>query len=83
MYTYIKTDICIQVYIHVCIHMYVYAYMYIYIRAYTHTQSHTRTHTHKRKTNWAQIRLYKAFVRLYRTPLAHMGWLRLVGSLKL
>ena len=82
--------IYISMYMYVCIlniYMYTYVrvctYVHIYIYVYTHAQSHTPAHTHKQETYRAQIRLYKAFVRLYRTHLADLGWLRSVGSIKL
>jgi len=61
-----------MIHIYIYIYTYIHVYIHIYMYVYTHTQIFTHTH---------------AFFRVneYTSPAYHrdMGWLRIVGSLKL
>jgi len=60
---------CMHMFVHICIHTYIYIWinMYIYMYILVYTYIHTYPYTHSVRT----------------VHFSAMGWLRLVGSLKL
>jgi len=80
----------LHTYIHTYIQMYLPTYIHTYLPTYIHTYIHTNIHTNKHTYLHTRVRtchyLHCAWISLSRRPkyvyIHTMGWIRLVGTLK-